>query len=163
MSIRTRLQRLEQLHRKKRPPAPERSKAKRWLDILRLAEPFMQEHAVDRLDRHRQAIALLAENIASGRLNAYIEHFCGCCLDGAMAWHHDLPHGGRLAFLEADHWARLHQAKQIGDSRHLVEEPGRGNSVAPWGSALGLASVAPTLAHVASGRAAADQTPPLVK
>jgi len=92
----------------------------------------MQEHAVDRLNQHRRAIALLAENVASGRPNAYVEHFCGCCLDGAMAWHHDLPHGGRLAFLEADHWARLHQAKQVGDSRHLVDEPSRGNSVAPW-------------------------------
>jgi hypothetical protein len=66
MSIRTRLRRLEQLHRENRPPEPELSKAEQWLGILRLFEPFMQEHASDRLEGHRQATALLAEYVTSG-------------------------------------------------------------------------------------------------
>jgi hypothetical protein len=110
MSIRTRLQHLERLRRQNQPPEPELSKAEQWLELLRLVEPFMQEHAPNRLDRHLQAIALLAEYVSSGRANAYIEYFCGGGLGDAAAWHFNLPHGGRLAFLEEDHLAQLQQA-----------------------------------------------------
>jgi hypothetical protein len=131
MSIRTRLQRLEQLHRKNRPPAPELSNAERWLEFLRLVEPFMQEHAADRLDRHRQAIALLAEYVCSGPVNAYIEDFCLVCVHAIAAWRFKLPHGGRLAFLEPNHLDSLQQAKQIGDSRQMVPSPGIGSAPNP--------------------------------
>src|SRR5438270_7719914 len=64
MNLRTRLQRLERAIPQQRPPEPERSQAECWLGILRLVEPFMAEHTTDRLDQHRQAIALLAEYVA---------------------------------------------------------------------------------------------------
>jgi hypothetical protein len=117
MSIRTRLQHLERLRRHNQPPEPELSKAERWLELLRVFERFMREHAPDRLDHHQQAIALLAEYVSSGRVNAHIEYFCGNCLGDAAAWHFKLPHGGRLAFLEEGHLAQLQEARQIGQWR----------------------------------------------
>jgi hypothetical protein len=131
MSIRTRLKHLEELHRITRPPEPELSKAESWLEILQLVEPFMQEHAADRLDRHRQAIALLAEYVASGRVNAYVEYFCGGCLGDAAAWRHGLPHGGRLAFLEEEHLARLQEVQQIGAWQEMAVAPGQGSRSEP--------------------------------
>jgi hypothetical protein len=101
------------------------------MGILQPVEPFMQEHAADRLERHRQSIALLAEYVASGRPNALVEHFCGCCLDGTMARRYRLPHGGRLAFLEPNHLADLQQAKQIGDWRQKAVDPGCGDRTGP--------------------------------
>src|SRR5216683_4334740 len=136
MSIRTRLKRLEELHRKTRPPEPEGSMAERWLGILQLVEPFMQEHAADRLDRHRQAITLLAEYVAGEQANAHIEYFCGRCMGDAAAWRHHLPHGGRLAFLEPDHLAHLQEAKQIGEWKQMAVEPGRCSAGRPCASAF---------------------------
>jgi hypothetical protein len=113
MSIRTRLQCLERLNCEHRPAEPEGSKAERWLRLLQLVEPFVQEHAADRLDGHRQAVALLTDYAASGRVNAHIEYRCGCYLNAAWAFCRKYPNGGRLPFLEPDHLGHLQEGKQI--------------------------------------------------
>jgi hypothetical protein len=129
----------------------------------------MAEHATDRLEGHRQAIALLAEYVASGRPNGHLDHFCGCCLQCAGAWRRDPPYGGRLAFLETDYWTQMQEAYQMGERQREAFETALGNPSRPWGSALekdqasafvGAASGSPTLAHVASDGVEADQTPP---
>ena len=95
----------------------------------------MHEHAADRLDRHRQAIALLAEYVASGRVHAHVECFCGGCLGAVQAFRHHLPHGAGLPFLDPNHLAQLQQAKEIGDSRRQVTEVDGASELGTWPAA----------------------------
>jgi hypothetical protein len=158
MKFRTRLQRLERLLLRQRPPGPERSSAERWLAILRLVESFVLEHAADRLDRHRQAIALLTAYTASVGVNAHIEDFCGRCLHGTAAWRQHPPHGGRLAFLEPNHLADLQEVQQIGQWQQAAVGPGHHGQGEPCGAAVENGAVPARAPGGAPGPIAEDRS-----